>query len=221
MLKAIVFDFDGLIVDTESAEYQAWQETYARYGAEMPLDVWVACIGASDLFDPYRTLEEQIGHSVDRDAVRELWSKRNLALVAKEEVMPGVKAYLHDAKKMGLAIGLASSSPHKWVDKHLKRLGLYHEFQVIRCRDDVGNRSKPDPAVYEAAVSALGIEPAQAMALEDSANGVLAAKRAGLWCTAVPNNMTRSLNFDHADYRLNSLADMSLSQLVNAVTNKI
>jgi HAD superfamily hydrolase (TIGR01509 family) len=219
MIKAIIFDFDGLIMDTETSDYESWRKTYVHYGAELPLDTWLASIGSVHLFDPYQTLETQLGHPVNRNEVQTMRRKWEVELLAETGVLPGVETYLDEARQIGLAIGLASSSDHGWVDNFLRQLGLYNRFDTICCRDDVENRSKPDPAVYAAAVSALGVLPNQALALEDSANGVLAAKHAGLWCTAVPNQMTRSLNFDHADYRLNSLAEMPLSQLINEVTN--
>ena len=83
----------------------------------------------------------------------------------------------------------------------------------------MGGVGKPNPAVYQAAIAALGIWPHEGLALEDSPNGVTAAKEAGLWCTAVPNEMTRDLNLDHADHRLNALTDMPLSQLITEVMN--
>jgi HAD superfamily hydrolase (TIGR01509 family) len=217
-IKALIFDFDGLILDTETADYTSWKETFAAYGCELPLDLWSKFIG-THIFNPYEYLEELLGQPVDRYAVRALRKKRDNELIASIWIMPGVEGYLAEAQRMGLRIGLASSSDHAWVDTHLARLGLLDAFEVISCRDDVGNRGKPDPAVYQAALQAFDMAPHQALALEDSPNGIQAAKAAGLWCTAVPNKMTRDLNFSQADYQLDSLADMGLSQLITEVLN--
>jgi putative hydrolase of the HAD superfamily len=116
-----------------------------------------------------------------------------------------------------LKIGLASSSDHGWVDGFLVKLGLMDWFEAVRCSDDVDGRSKPDPAVYLSAINGLGVAANRAMALEDSPNGLAAAKAAGLYCAAVPNPMTRLLNFDQADLRLESLAQMPLAQIIDEV----
>ena len=218
MIRALIFDFDGLIFDSETPDFVSWQETYAAFGVELPLDVWNQHIG-SVTFDPYLHLEELLGRPIDREAVWARRKARDNELLAAQTILPGVDAYLSEARQLGLKIGLASSSDHNWVDNHLQRLGLFEQFEVIFCRDDVDDKGKPDPAVYQAAIAALQIEPDEGLALEDSPNGVTAAKGAGLFCTAVPNQMTHALNFDHADYRLNTLTDMSLTQLITEVTN--
>lgn len=218
MIRAIIFDFDGLIFDSETPDYISWQETYAHYGVELPLDVWNQHIGAVT-FNPYLYLAELVGRPLDGEAVRARRKARDNELIAAQTILPGVESYLNEARHLGLKIGLASSSDHGWVDAHLQRLGLFERFEAICCRDDVGDIGKPDPAVYRAAIAALQIEPNEGLALEDSPHGVTAAKGAGLWCTAVPNQMTRSLNFDHADHVLPSLTAMPLTQLITEVTN--
>lgn len=214
MIKAIIFDFDGLILDTETTEYRSWQELYASFGCELPLTLWHEGIGTVGIFDPYNYLERQLGYTLDRPTLEAQRRCRDAELLAAEVVLPGVVAYLDAASSLGLRLGLASSSPRDWVVGHLERLGLLERFDVIFCRDDVSGRSKPDPAVYLAALAALGVTAHEALAIEDSANGALAAKRAGLYCVVVPNGMTRELKFDHADRRLDSLLDVPLSQLI-------
>jgi len=218
MIRALLFDFDGLIFDSETPDFISWQETYAAYGVELSREVWNAYIGTIT-FDPYLHLEQLLGRLLDRQAVWAQRKKRDNELLAAQTILPGVENYLAEARQLGLKIGLASSSDHGWVDAHLQRLGLFDQFEVICCSDDVGDVGKPDPAVYRAAIARLGIWPHEGLALEDSPNGVTAAKEAGLWCTAVPNQMTRDLNLDHADYYLNALTDMPLSQLLTEVIN--
>ena len=218
MIRALIFDFDGLIFDTETPDFTSWQETYAFYGVELSLDVWNQHIGAMS-FNPYLHLEELLERPLDRQAVWARRKARDNELIAAQTILPGVDAYLSEARQLGLKIGVASSSDHSWVDLHLRRLGLFERFDVVYCRDDVAGVAKPDPAVYQAAITALQIVPEEGLALEDSPNGVTAAKGAGLFCTAVPNPMTRSLNFEHADYRLNNLNEMPLTQLITEVTN--
>ncbi|HUM71024.1 MAG TPA: HAD-IA family hydrolase, partial [Chloroflexota bacterium] len=143
--------------------------------------------------------------------------QRDRELLTQERIMPGVVSYLQTARDLGLPIGLASSSPHHWVDDHLQQLGIAPYFAVVACRDDVGNCAKPDPAVYHFVLAQLGVSASRALALEDSLNGVRAAKAAGVRVTAVPNNMTHALDFSQADYHLPGLDAMPLSQLIAEV----
>ena len=216
MIRAIVFDFDGLILDTELPEFQSWQEIYQAHGCTLPFAVWAMCIGTTEAFDPYAYLEEQLGRAVDREAVQ--LQRRQLcdALIAAQTVLPGVHDYIADARRLGLQLGVASSSSRAWVSGHLTRLDLHQHFICIKCRDDVP-RTKPDPALYQAALAALGVRPEEAVALEDSPNGILAAKRAGLFCVAVPNPLTRQLSLAQADLQVSSLADLPLTALLAAV----
>jgi HAD superfamily hydrolase (TIGR01509 family) len=139
--------------------------------------------------------------------------QRYSELLQAQSILPGVSEYIAEAKRLGLRLGVASSSSRRWVVGHLTDLGLSAHFDCIKCRDDVAC-VKPDPALYQAAVQALGVPPQEAMALEDSPNGITAAKRAGLYCVAVPNPLTRQLSLAHADFLLNSLADLPLERLL-------
>ena len=216
MIRAIVFDFDGLILDTELPEFQSWQTIYQAHGCMLPFAVWATCIGTTEAFDPYAYLEEQLGRAVDREAVRLQHRQQCDALIAAQAVLPGVHDYIADARRLGLQLGVASSSSRAWVHGHLTRLELHQHFVCIACRDDVP-RTKPDPALYQAALAALGVRPEEAIALEDSPNGILAAKRAGLFCVAVPNVLTRQLPLDHADLQIPSLAALPLSELLRTI----
>ena len=120
---------------------------------------------------------------------------------------------LQDARRLGLKLGLASSSSCQWVEEHLQQRGLRAYFDVVRAADDV-RFTKPDPELYLAVLTKLDVLPAQALALEDSPNGVRAAKAAGMYCVAVPNTMTSQLPLHEADLRLESLADLSLETLL-------
>jgi HAD superfamily hydrolase (TIGR01509 family) len=211
--RALIFDFDGLILDTEGPEFQSWSEVYAAHGVALDLESWASCIGTIGGFEPFGELEARLGRPIDREAIREQRRRRNQELLTAERVRPGIESYLDSANRLGLRVGVASSSPRSWVAGHLERLGLLDRFHCLRTADDV-RTVKPDPELYLAATSALGVEPAAAIAIEDSPNGALAAKRAGLVCVAVPNALTRQLDLAHADLRLDSLADVSLEELL-------
>ena len=214
MIRALIFDFDGLILETEGPIFQSWQEMYRRFGGSLSLEKWATVIGTyEEPFDPFEDLQEQIGRRLDAAEVLPVRHQREAELVAQQQIRPGVEQYLQDAQEIGLKIGLASSSPCKWVTDHLTRLGLIDYFGCIRGKDDV-KITKPDPALYLSAAAGLGVPPQQAIALEDSPNGVLAAKQAGMFAVVVPNELTRQLPLEHADWRLESLADLSLRELI-------
>ena len=212
-MKLLVFDFDGLILDTEAPVYDAWQTIYGEHGVELAFEKWAQCIGTADAFDPCDDLQTALGRALDVAALEARHRALTDTLIAAQAVLPGVREYVEEAARMGLALGVASSSSRRWVEGHLTRLGLRDHFQAIRCADDVP-RVKPDPALYRAVVDALGVRPEESLALEDSPNGVLAAKRAGLTCVAVPNALTARLDLSAADLSLTSLADLSLPELI-------
>lgn len=218
MIKALIFDFDGLILDTETPDFESWRQTFADFDRELSLAVWSDYIGTTT-FNPYEYLESLLGHPVDRRAVHKKRKAIDNELIAQQTILPGVVAYLDEAKALGLRIGLASSSDHGWVDAHLTRLGLLDRFETICCADDVGGRPKPNPAVYRMAIERLGIMAEEGLALEDSPNGLQAGKGAGLWVTAVPNQMTQHLNFEQADFKMSSLTEMRLEALISRVEN--
>jgi HAD superfamily hydrolase (TIGR01509 family) len=214
MIKALIFDFDGLILETEEPIYLAWQEIYQSYGCHLPLESWTSIIGTADYeFEPISELERQVGRQLDRQALQARQHQREAEMIMTRTAMPGVQDYLDDARRLGLNIGLASSSTCEWVTTHLGRLGLVDYFDTIKGSDDV-HRTKPDPQLFLAVLDDLKVGAEEAIVLEDSPNGVLAANRAGIYCVAVPNGMTRELQFDHADMQLESLADVPLEVLL-------
>ena len=209
---AIVFDFDGVILDTETPLYSSWQEMYSRHGVHLDLELFATYIGGADYFDFHTHLEEQTGLKLDRQSLMEerrgLYSEH----VAGNTVLPGVKDYLSEARARGFRIGLASNSDIGWVGSNLNELGLYDKFDVLKTRDDVVN-VKPDPEIYLATLHDLKTDPGHAIAIEDSASGVAAAMAAGLFTVAVPNPITKYHNLDGADVIMESLASTPFSNL--------
>jgi HAD superfamily hydrolase (TIGR01509 family) len=213
-IRALVFDFDGLILETEEPILRSWQEIFQAHGFELPFEKWALNIGTMDeQFNPFDELEARLGRKVDRRQIEGQRREREMELVLSQPPMPGVVETLRQAKRLGLKVGLASSSSCEWVEGHLSRLGLLDDFDCVVGGDDV-QRTKPDPSLYLGALECLGVAPEQAIAFEDSPNGILAAKRAGMFCVAVPTHITGSLPTDHADLRLDSLAAMPLEALI-------
>jgi HAD superfamily hydrolase (TIGR01509 family) len=217
MMRALIFDFDGLILDTEVADYRAWQEVFQDHGHDLPLLVWSKCIGRSaDFYDPIADLENHLGRRLDRERILSRQRLRHQELIEAESILPGIEDYLREARRLGLKLGLASSSSREWVTGHLSRLGLDAGWHCIRCWGDV-ERAKPAPDLYVAVLESLEVEANEAIAFEDSPNGIHAAKEAGLFCVAVPNPLTAGLDLSQADLQLGSLAEMPLPQLLTMV----
>ena len=214
MIKALVFDFDGLILETEVPAYQAWAEIYRDHGVELKLERWLDYIGReSGWFDVYAHLEELTGKTVDRDALKARRGARRDELVGANALLAGVVDLFREAKDAGLKVGIASSSTREWVCGHLERLAFIEGWDAIVCRADA-ERAKPAPDLYLKVAASLAVSPHQAVALEDSPNGVSAAKAAGMWCIAVPGPLTQGLDLSHADARLPSLANAGLGDLL-------
>jgi len=214
MIKAIVFDLDGTIIDTESSWYTALVDIYGEYGATLTLEQYSTCIGTSlDAFDPYEHLIKQGELDVTLDIVKDKVKQRYDEHMLKEQVRPGVPEYLEQAKAAGLKLAVASSSPREWVERYLNQLGLLHYFDVICTASEV-KQVKPDPELYELALQKLGVRPEEAVAIEDSPNGARAAVAAGIHCIVVPNPITKTLIFDIPHQRVNSLAELNFQDLM-------
>ncbi len=217
MLNAIVFDFDGTIIDTEAHDYGAWVEIYDEHGVELPLAEWRNIVGtANTSFDPHRLLEELTGRSFERAALRARRHERLRALVEAEDFRPGVLSLIEAAHAAGVALAVASSGTRDWVEGHLSARGLRSYFGAVCTANDVA-QVKPDPALYHLALERLGVKPENAVAIEDSRHGMVAAKRAGMRCVVVPNDLTRSMDFTEADLLLTSLAEIDLAGLQQLV----
>jgi HAD superfamily hydrolase (TIGR01509 family) len=213
MIRAIVFDFDGLILDTEEPVYRSWLEVYQAHGEKLPFERWVQIVGSTTAgFHPQHHLEERLGRSLPKDVLDHRIGRRT-EMILSQEVLPGVVRLIQEARAISLKLGVASSSTSQWVKGHLARLGILESFDCMRCRDDVVN-AKPEPDLYLAVLECLGVRATEAIAIEDSPNGVLAAKRAGLRCVAVPNSITAGLDLGQADLQLGSLADVTLAELL-------
>ncbi|MFN0072851.1 MAG: HAD family hydrolase [Chloroflexota bacterium] len=215
-LKALIFDFDGLILDTETPDLAAWQEIFAEHGAELDHGFWCQFVGRhGGMPDVVAHLEQQVGRMLDGESILMRRRARCMEMIHALSPRPGVERWLIDARARSLQCAVASSSSLLWVDGHLERLGLRQHFSGVRCRDHVA-RTKPDPDVYLAALDHLGVAPSEAIAIEDSPHGVTAAKAAGIFCLAVPNEVTRPLDFRHADMIADSLEHVSLTDITSA-----
>jgi HAD superfamily hydrolase (TIGR01509 family) len=214
-IRGLLFDFDGLLVDTESPSRLVWEELYREHGFDLPHEQWAGNVGTLDEpFEPLSHLEELLGRDLDRSALTRRRRARELELIELEDLRPGVEEYLDEAERRELATGIVSSSSVEWIEPILRRLERSHEWDTIVAADGDVARAKPRPTLYLDALAALELGADEAIAFEDSPNGVTAAKAAGIYCIAVPNPITATLAFDDADLILESFADLPLPELL-------
>ena len=217
VISALLFDFDGLLVDTETSEHRAWQEAFRDHGVELTLEHWSRGIGTLDGFAPEAHLEELLGRPVDRAVVVERTRRREAELRGTSVFRPGVDSYLAEATRLGLRVGIVSSSSRPWIDENLALVGCAADWACVVCADGDASRAKPRPTLYLEALASLGVSPESAIAFEDSPNGIEAAIAARIFCVAVPNSVTAQLDLSRADMVVESLDDLPLVELVARV----
>jgi HAD superfamily hydrolase (TIGR01509 family) len=220
MLKAVIFDFDGTILDTESPTFDAWQQLYVAHGQTLTFEEYSAAIGADyNAFDPRRTLEERCGRELNWEFLDAERRGACLKVIQSQLPLPGVCRLLDEAHALKLRCAVASSSPSDWVLGHLDWLGLLPRFDFISCAEN-GCPPKPSPEVYLRALKAFQVSAAEALAIEDSPNGVKATQRAGIRCVTVPNALTRKMHFPEQVEALSSLEEFSLREFMALSTGR-
>ena len=219
MLRALIFDFDGLIIDTESAIYQSWREFYEGHDQVLTIEQWSQCVGTdfSSVYDPKKELEQLTGLAFDWQQVEQTLTERVHQLLEGYDALPGVRERLQEARELGLPCSIASSSPLSWVSKHVENLGLREHFANISTRDHV-ERIKPHPDLFLDAAAKLGVSTDEVIIFEDSLNGLKAARAAGIRCVVVPGPTTRHLDFTGAWQQLESLDSTTVSDFALMLT---
>jgi putative hydrolase of the HAD superfamily len=214
-IRAVIFDFDGLVVDTESTGYLTWKEIFDAHGHHLPVDRYAQVVGSdfNNSYDPRRDLEQLTGGDFDWDAMEVKRRGRETELRHTLSTLPGVVDRLVEAASLTLRTAIASSSPRSWIDSWMVQLSLRDHFHHISTVDDTG-KVKPDPSIFLHAAESLGVDPAEVVIFEDSLNGLRAAQAAGMRCIVAPGPMTRHLDFTGAWRQVGSLAEISLRDLV-------
>ncbi len=214
-IRAFLFDFDGLILDTEVPSRAGWELIYRDHGQELPAEKWALVVGTREAWDPEAHLEELVGRSLEWEPLHERRRAHELSLIEAEALRPGIAEYLDYAGEHGLKLAVVSSASRWWIDMHLERLERAHHFDLILAAGPSKERAKPAPTLYLEALGELGLSADEAIAFEDSPNGVRAAKGAGIYTVAIPNAVTRDYDLGEADLLLDSLADLPPDELVS------
>ena len=216
-IEAVVFDFDGVCIDTEMARFTSWQQIYTSFGLELPMAEWIKNIGkASWVSDPFIYLQRQLGKPLSREELNTRHRVTETAIADTLPLQPGFSARLEEARSLNVPCAIASSSSHNWVDGHLQRRGLFELFSVTVCREDTATH-KPEPEPYLSALQRIGINSTHAVAVEDSPPGIASAKAAGLFCIAVPCSITSGMDFSEADLIVSSLEEVSFLEMMNTL----
>ncbi|WP_432840687.1 HAD family hydrolase [Dactylosporangium sp. CA-092794] len=215
-IDALVFDFDGLLMDTESTLLECWRAEWRHHGLRLDETRFFADHGGDVTEQRYADLAAAVGPNYDRVASHARRIAHRDALHARLGLAPGIREWLDEAGVLGLPVAVASSSPRSWVEGHLVRSGDLDRFAVRAFGDEVPGH-KPDPGVYLLALRRLGVAPGRAVAFEDTPHGVAAAKAAGLRCIAVPNAYAGPERFAAADLVLPSAAQRSLADVLAAI----
>lgn len=214
MIEALLFDFDGLLYDSETSAYEVWRELYAEHGVEFPRELWQQEVmgrppGTSG-FDPLVHLEELAAPGLD-PALTEAERHRRRDELFPHALIDGAGELLAHARATGIRTAIVSSNHVERIHEHLARAGQEADFDAIVTADGDAERGKPSPALYLEALDVLGVPAERAVAFEDSPNGVRSAKAAGLYVVAVPNWLTEGASgLEQADEVLASLADYAL-----------
>jgi HAD superfamily hydrolase (TIGR01509 family) len=212
----LIFDFDGLLMDTESTLLESWRWEWRRHGLELDTVGFFADHGGDANEPRYVALAAAVGPAYGRDSSHALRMAYRAELNAALDPAPGIVDWLDRAAELGLRLAVASSSPISHVGAMLDRVGLRARFEVLATGEEV-TAHKPDPAVYLLALARLGVQARDAVAFEDAAHGVTAAHTAGLRCVAVPNPHADHARFATADLLLTSATELSLDEVLSAV----
>jgi len=220
---ALLFDFDGLILDTESCTFDTVRAIFAEHRVDLDRSYWQSILGTADHPHWTEILADSLGQPVDRPALTARREERRMQVLLREPVCAGVVDLLDAARAAGVPTAVASSSSADWVVGHLDRLGLTPRFTAVVTSDHVGHdprRTKPAPDIFLAAAGVLGVDPADCVVLEDSLNGVTAARAAGMTVVAVPGPMTAGLDFGAAHLVVPSVAALDLGMLRNLAATR-
>ena len=219
-LRAVLFDFDGTLWDSETAVFGVFRELYREHGHELTLGMWSAAIGTLGGFDPYASLNQLVGGGLDVEEVHAKTERRIREAAREVPLRPGVEAFLRQLDDAGVPRALVSSDRTEWLVTNLERLGRPDGWAAMVCADGDAARAKPNPHLYEAALELLGVPAAETFAIEDSPNGIRAAKAAGIPCLCIPNDATAELDLSGADLVVPTFEGLSIDDVWNALRRR-
>lgn len=213
MIKGLIFDFDGLILDTETAWYESYYEVLrSKYNYELKLEDFVKCVGADNSV-LFKILKEDLGRDLDENGLFKEVQKKHQTIIQDKELREGVIGYLKEAKLLGLKTAVCTSSKNEWISKHLSDRKILNYFDYFITADDV-ERIKPHPDLFEKTIEDLEISKDDVLVFEDSLNGLLSANKAGLKTIIFYNPVTEHLDFSEAHQIYSNMSEIALGDLL-------
>jgi HAD superfamily hydrolase (TIGR01509 family) len=219
-IAAVIFDFDGLIIDSETPLFDIWTSIYASHGVVLRMDDWQHALGTQGGFDPFAHLSTALAKTLDRDTLSAFVRDEHWRLCGEQSVLPGVRERIDEARALSLRLAVASSSPSAWVHPWLERHELLGQLDAVCTRDDV-QEVKPAPDLFLLAAERMRVDPSSCIVFEDSPNGIRAARAAGMSGVAIPNSLTRGLPLPEPDLVLASMADMTMAEIVERLSDRL
>jgi HAD superfamily hydrolase (TIGR01509 family) len=213
---AVVFDFDGLLMDTETSLLASWRYEWAQWGLTLDEATFFADHGGNTSHEKYAQLAAAVGSSYDRALSHERRLAFRAELHAALDLAEGIREWIAEAVSAGITLGVASSSSRAWVEGHLRRVAVLEHFTVLACGDEVED-AKPAPDVYHLALDRLDVRAAEAVAVEDTPHGVAAAQAAGLSVIAIPNPFVEPCRLGMAELVLESAHGVCLTNALRVV----
>jgi HAD superfamily hydrolase (TIGR01509 family) len=217
VVRAVIFDFDGLLMDTESTSFLSWQYEWSQWELTLEVTDFFANHGGDVSEDRYARLAAAVGPRFDRAVSHRRRVAYREKLHEHLDLADGLRGWLDEAPALGLRLAVASSSPLDWLTMHLRRAGVLNRFDVLAGGDEVGQH-KPAPDVYRLALGRLSLSSAAALAVEDTAHGVAAAHAAGMRCIAIPNPFVAPERVRHAELVLSSASQLRLADALRQLS---
>ena len=214
LLAAVVFDFDGVILDSETPEYESHRRIFAQCGVPLTVEEWCDQIGVWVEHHEQRwhaRLCERSAHAPDWPAF-EAEKHRLFQELVPPAPMRGIVDLLDALAAGGVPLAIASTAPARWVVAAAERIGVRDRFHAIITLHDV-QRRKPAPDAYLEATRRIGVDPARSVAIEDSGPGIASARAAGLKTVAVPHWLTEGHDLAAADLRVAHAGEITLEVL--------
>ena len=210
---AVIFDFDGIIIDSETPEYESHRSIFEECGAALSVDEWCGQVGMWTANSAwwFERLRERAAEPPDHATFEASKQQRFRALV-KMEPLPGIERLLEQLSGARVRLAIASSAPDRWVRRAVRELGLHAHFDTIVTGNEV-DRVKPEPDVYLEAARRLMVPPRRAVAIEDSAPGLAAARAAGMRSVVIPHHLTERQDLSGADLRAQDASELTVEAL--------
>jgi HAD superfamily hydrolase (TIGR01509 family) len=221
-LAAVVFDFDGVILDSESAEFESHRRIFERHGVPLTPEEWCDQIGVWVEEHERRwcaRLNELCGAGMEYETFK-AEQHRIFHQVLAAEPMRGIRDLLDALADVGVPAAVASTASARWVVPAVERLGLTGRFRTIVTASDV-ERRKPAPDVYLEATRRLGVDPRRSVAIEDSGPGIASATAAGLKTVAIPHWLTESHDLAPATLRVAHAGELTVDRLERLVGDRL